>query len=143
MRVALAGSLLLTAAVWGAASASVPATDGPADSHSCYGSTKDWRAWIEQGPREPELVVAGVVTTPTGGSWNVLTLGQTPWDEPARQIVNLEIRAMGEIVTMAVTTEEVQARFRLPPSFGGPSGAGIVIIQCNGKEVGRVRVVGR
>jgi hypothetical protein len=107
----------------------------------CYASTKGWRAWIEPAANEPELIVTGVVTTPTGGSWNILTLGPTPWNEPPRQFVNLEIRAMGNIVTNAVTTETVKAHFRLPPHFGARSGRGLVIIQCNGKEVGRVLAI--
>ena len=114
-----------------------------AETTPCYGSTKDWDAWIEQGTHEPELVVTGEVTTPTGGSWNVLTLGPTPWDEPPRQIVDLQIRAMGEIVTLAVETEQVRARFRVPPHFGRGQGAGTVIIRCNGKEVGRVPAIRR
>ncbi len=127
--------------------AASPAIAGPADpaveTTPCYGSTKDWDAWIQPGTFEPELVVTGEVTTPTGGSWNVLTLGRTPWDEPPRQVVDLQIRGMGEIVTNVVTTEVVRARFRVPPHFGGQSGAGMVIIECNGKEVGRIPAVRR
>jgi hypothetical protein len=135
----MSGRLTSIAVACAATPTFVHAADRPITSTPCYGSTKDWRAWIEQGATEPELVVAGIVTTPTGGSWNVLTLGRTPWDEPARQIVSLEIRGMSEIVTAAVTTEEVRGRFRLPPHFRGPSGTGTVIIECNGKEVGRTR----
>lgn len=128
-----------------AAAVPVPghASGEAAETPACYGSTKDWDAWIEQGADEPELVVTGEVTTPTGGSWNVLTLGPTPWDEPPRQIVDLQIRAMGEIVTLMVTTEKVRARFRVPPHFGPGQDAGTVIIHCNGKEVGRVVKVRR
>jgi len=143
VRVAAIDRLLLIAAACAATAAAGQATKGAAKSYPCYADTKDWRAWISRGSGEPELVVAGVVTTPTGGSWNILSLGPTPWDDPPRQIANLEIRAMGEIATAAVTTEEVRARFRLPPHFGGPSGRGTVIVRCNGNEVGRVPVVSR
>lgn len=138
MWIAVSRCLLVIAAAGTATAAPGHPTNSTIESPPCYGSTKDWRAWIEPGSHEPELVVTGVVTTPTGGGWNVLTLGPTPWDEPPRQIVKLEIRAMGEIVTAAVTTEEVRARFRVPPHFGGASGTGMVMIQCNGREVGRV-----
>ena len=113
-----------------------------ASKYPCYGKTKEWRAAIELGSREPELVVSGVVTTPTGSNWNVLTLGQTPWDLPVRQIVELEIRGMSDLVTNAVTTETVMGRFRLPPHFGGQPGGGLVVIRCNGKEVGRAWAAG-
>jgi hypothetical protein len=136
MRFAIVGCLML------AVSASGPAKPGRFEhispqSSPCYAQTRDWRAWIEPGSQEPELVVVGTVTTPTGESWNVLTLGRTPWDAPPRQFIALEIRAMSDIVTDVVTTEDVRGRFRVPPTFGGAPAGGLVIIECNGKEVGR------
>jgi hypothetical protein len=83
----------------------------------------------------PELVVSGTVTTPTGGHRTYLTLGPTLRSEPPQQIVNLEIKALGDIATMMVVTEEVRGRFRALPRYGA------VIIRCNGQEVGRVSPV--
>lgn len=80
-------------------------------------------------------MVSGVVTTPTGGHRTVLTLGPALRSEPPQQIVNLEIRAQGDIVTTAVVTEEVRARFPALRRYGA------VIIRCNGREVGRVSPV--
>ncbi|HEX8366222.1 MAG TPA: hypothetical protein VF603_13155 [Allosphingosinicella sp.] len=133
MRAFLLVGLLATAC------APVP-TPEPARSggnHPCYGSTRDWRAWIDAmpGPERPGLIVTGTVTTPTGGHRSVLTLGPTTRSDPPQQFVNLEIRAQGEIVTAAVTTEEVRARFPALPRYGA------VIILCNGREVGRVSPV--
>jgi hypothetical protein len=87
------------------------------------------------GPEGPGLIVTGTVTTPTGGHRSVLTLGPTTHSDPPLQFVNLEIRARSEIVTQAVTTEEVRARFPALPRYGA------VIILCNGREVGRVSPV--
>ncbi|HYG29493.1 MAG TPA: hypothetical protein VD887_04680 [Allosphingosinicella sp.] len=100
----------------------------------CYGSTRDWRAWVDAmpGTERPGLIVTGTVTTPTGGHRSVLTLGPTTRSDPPQQFVNLEIRAQGNVVTAAVTTEEVRARFPALPRYGA------VIILCNGREVGRI-----
>jgi hypothetical protein len=131
---------LLPAALLAVACAPLPPPDAPAPGVGdtpCYGSTRDWRAWVDAmpGPQRPGLIVTGTVTTPTGGHRTVLTLGPTTRSEPPLQFVNLEIRAMGEIVTTAVTTEEVRARFPALPRYGA------VIILCNGREVGRVSPV--
>ena len=109
----------------------------PMQTAPCYASTKDWRAWIDAtpGPQGPGLVVSGVVTTPTGGHRTSLTLGPTLRSEPPQQIINLEIKAQGDIATMMVVTEEVRARFPALPRYGA------VIIRCNGQEVGRVSPV--
>lgn len=115
-----------------------PEEAGPSPSrHPCYGATRDWRAWVDAmpGPERPGLIVTGTVTTPTGGHRSVLTLGPTTRSDPPQQFVNLEIRALSDIATAAVTTEEVRARFPALPRYGA------VIILCNGHEVGRVSPV--
>ncbi len=133
--------LLLSAPLIAAACAAAPPGGKPdgagRGSTPCYGSTRDWRAWVDAmpGPERPGLIVTGVVTTPTGGHRTVLTLGPTTRSDPPQQIVNLEIRAQGEIVTAAVVTEEVRARFPALPRYGA------VVILCNGVEVGRVSPV--
>jgi hypothetical protein len=101
---------------------------------ACYGSTTDWRAVIDSrsSSSRSELIVSGVVTTPTGGHETALTLGPITRSSPPEQIVNLELRAMGDIVTAAVTRTEVQARFPALPRYAA------VVIRCNGVEVGRV-----
>jgi hypothetical protein len=108
--------------------------DGLSRTYPCYGSTKDWRAWIDAtpGPQGPGLVVTGVVTTPTGNNRTFLTLGPTLRSEPPQQIVNLEIRGQGDVVTNMVVTREVRARFPALPRYGA------VVIRCNGQEIGRV-----
>ena len=133
--------LILLAPLFLATSAAVPAAqearNGRIESIPCYGSTKDWRAWIDAtpGPQGPGLIVTGIVTTPTGNNRRFLTLGPTLRSEPPQQVVNLEIRGQGDIVTNMVLTEEVRARFPALPRYGA------VIIRCNGQEVGRVSPV--
>ena len=136
MRLILLAPLSLTA--YAAVSAPQERTNGQGGTVPCYGSTKDWRAWIDAtpGPQGPGLVVTGIVTTPTGNNRRFLTLGPTLRSQPPQQIVNLEIRGQGNIATMAVVTEEVRARFPALPRYGA------VIIRCNGQEVGRVDQVG-
>jgi hypothetical protein len=135
MRLTLFAPLILTAC------AAMPSGEEPGRGGSgsvpCYGATESWRAWVDAmpGPDGPGLIVTGVVTTPTGGHRTTLTLGPTLRSEPPQQIVNLEIRSMGDTVTAAVTREEVRARFRALPRYGA------VIILCNGQEVGRVSPV--
>ena len=133
--------LALLAALTATACAAVPPPEappaGPGGTTPCYGSTSNWRAWIDAmpGTERPGLIVVGTVTTPTGGHRSVLTLGPTTRSEPPQQFVNLEIRAQGDIATQAVVTEEVRARFPALPRYGA------VIILCNGREVGRVSPV--
>lgn len=132
--------LILFAPLFAAACAAAPLLGEPAGSGSastpCYGSTKDWRAWVDAtGAGKPELIVSGIVTTPTGGHRTLLTLGPTLRSEPPHQIVHLEIRAQGDIVTNAIVTEEVRARFPALPRYGA------IIIRCNDREVGRVSPV--
>jgi hypothetical protein len=135
MRLVLFATLL--AIPCAAAPLSRTAGDGGRGAAACYASTREWRAWIDAKPgaERSELVVAGVVTTPTGGHRTLLTLGPTLRSEPPQQIVNLEIRSQGDIATMMVVTEEVQARFPALPRYGA------VVILCNGHEVGRVSPV--
>ncbi|HEX9932528.1 MAG TPA: hypothetical protein VGB08_06750 [Allosphingosinicella sp.] len=136
MKLFLPAASFLAAACAAVPPAEAPNPDG-AGSGRCYGSTRDWRAWIDAmpGTGRPGLVVTGTVTTPTGGHRNVLTLGPTLRSEPPQQIVNLEIRTRGDVVTTAVTTEDVRARFPALPRYGA------IIIRCNGEEVGRVSPV--
>ena len=103
----------------------------------CYASTRDWRAWIDAtaGQEGPALIVTGIITTPTGGHRSLLKLGPKLPGPPPQQIVDLEIRAQGDIVTTMVVIEEVKARFPAVPHHGE------VVIQCNGQEVGRVSSV--
>lgn len=105
--------------------------------YPCYGSTRDWRAWVDAmpGPERPGLIVTGTVTTPTGGHGTALTLGPATRSDPPVQFVNLELRALSDIATTAVTTVEVRARFPALPRYGA------VVILCNGREVGRVSPV--
>src|SRR5687767_4074785 len=130
--------LLLTLTLFASSCAPLPSDLPPSGAlPPCYGTTRDWRAWIDAmpGPERPKLIVQGVVTTPTGNNQPVLTLGPTLRSEPPQQIVNLEIRGRGDIVTSAVTTVEVRGRFPALPRYGA------VIINCNGREVGRVSPV--
>lgn len=133
--------LILLAPLFAATCASASLGQEPAEATSetvpCYASTKEWRAWIDATPgrKGPELVVTGIVTAPTGGHLTVLTLGPTLRSEPPQQIVNLELRALGDIVTNMVVTEEVRARFPALPRYGA------VVIRCNDQEVGRVSPV--
>lgn len=102
----------------------------------CYASSQGWRAWIDSradGGRE--LVVTGVVTTPTGGHHISLTPGPVIETDPPQQVVDLQIKATGDIATLAVVTEEVRARFPALPRYGA------VIIRCNGNEIGRISQV--
>lgn len=128
--------LPLLSAMLAAGCAAVPPPEN--GSHGCYGTTSDWRAWIDAmpGPEPAGLIVVGTVTTPTGGNRLALTLGPTLRSEPPQQIVNLEIRREGDAATQAVVTQEVRARFPALPRYGA------VIIRCNGEEVGRVSPVG-
>lgn len=135
MRLILLAPLLLTTCA--AVAVGQARSSGRSGTVPCYGSTKDWRAWIDTtpGPRGPELVVTGIVTTPTGGHRTFLTLGPTLRSEPPQQIVNLEMRAQGDGVTTMVVTEEVRARFPALARYGS------VVVRCNGQEVGRVSPV--
>ena len=105
--------------------------------YPCYGQTRDWKAWVEEGPEpgRPELVVTGIVTTPTGHNRRSLTLGPATRSDPPHQTVELQIKGNGDIVTTVVVTEEVRERFPALPRYGA------VIITCNGNVVGRVQPV--
>lgn len=131
----------LLAAFLATACAAVPPDEEPAPGRGgnqpCYGSTSNWRAWIDAmpGPEPAGLIVVGTVTTPTGGNRLSLTLGPTLRSDPPQQIVDLQIRREGDMATQAVVTQEVRARFPALPRYGA------VIIHCNGQEVGRVSPV--
>ena len=103
----------------------------------CYARTKDWRAWVERSSNEGrrQLVVAGIVTTPTGLNRRYLKLGSVIGSKHPQQVVELEIRAIADIATMAVETHEVRGRFAALPRYGS------VVIRCNGENVGRVSPV--
>jgi hypothetical protein len=115
------------------AASAQPPSAGARNAYPCYATTRDWKAWIETGSKtgKPELVVSGTVTTPSGNNRKTLVLGPKRGDPP-EQVVDLQIKGIGNIATAVVETEEVRGRFPALPRYRG------VIVTCNGGEIGRV-----
>jgi len=125
-------SWLVVAAVLTSASCATP--QAPASNSRCFASgSSNWQAWVNAMPgpgARPKLIVTGRVETPTGGNRATfapyLQVGER---DPVQVTVTLEIKALSDIATQAVTPHDVRGEWPMSQPVGS------VIVRCQGETL--------
>ena len=111
-----------------------PEPTGPSPDCPIVGSS-DWRAHVDAmpGPNDnPQLIVSGKVTVPTGGYRLALRMGQVAESYPVQVTVYLDAVPPAGPATQAIETREVRGSWRSEERVGS------VTVRCGRRVLARV-----
>lgn len=101
-------------------------------------SSSDWAAWVNAMPgpnAQPELIVTGKVTVPTGGYQPALQLEQVAESYPVQVFTRFRPNPPSGPATQAVVTHEVRGEWPMSPPVGS------VTVRCGDQVLARIAPV--